>query len=140
VLAIAQECADPRGTALGHTRLGELALRQGTPNTARQHWCTARDLAWRVQTALLVTLDAPMGLATLMAQAGDAERAVEVLALVRSAASIDRRTETRAEQLLAELEGRLSAAGFAAAHARGQALELGATVAAICSKAMSQNS
>ena len=44
-----------------------------------------------------------MGLATLMAQAGDAERAVEVLTLVRGAASIDRRTETKAEQLEAKI-------------------------------------
>ena len=66
-----------------------------------------------------------------MANADDVERAVEVLALVRGAARIDRRTETKAEQLLTELEARLSAARFAAAQARGRALELGATVSKI---------
>jgi hypothetical protein len=80
---------------------------------------------------LLVTLDALIGLATLTAQASDAERAVEVLTLVRSAARIDRRTENTAEQLLAELEGHLSPARFAAAQARGHKLELGATVVAM---------
>jgi hypothetical protein len=85
---------------------------------------------------LLVTLDALIGLANLMAQVGDAERAVELLTLVRGAASIDRRTETRAEQLLAELEGHLSPARFAAAQARGHKLELNTTVAAILAEAL----
>jgi hypothetical protein len=71
-----------------------------------------------------------------MAQAGDVERAVEILALVRSAARIDRRTETKAERLLAEPEGHLSAARFAAAQARGHKLELGAAVAAILAEAL----
>ena len=66
-----------------------------------------------------------------MGQAGDAERAVELLTLVRGAASIDRRTETKAEQVLAELEGQLSPARFAAAQARGRAVELGVMVAAM---------
>ncbi|MEP7187810.1 MAG: tetratricopeptide repeat protein, partial [Roseiflexaceae bacterium] len=137
-LAIAQECADPRGIALAHTRLGELVLRQGTPDAARRHWRAALDVAWRVQNRphVLVTLDALIGLATLMAQAGDAEPAVVVLALVRDAARIDRRTENKAEQVLAELEARLSAARFAAAQARGRALELGATVAAMLAEAV----
>jgi hypothetical protein len=85
---------------------------------------------------LLVALDALIGLATLMGQAGDVERAVEVLALVRGAARIDRRTEARAEQLLAALEARLSPASFAAAQARGHKLELITTVAAILAEAL----
>src|SRR5262249_48082281 len=91
------------------------------------------DMAWRVQdrAQLLVTLDALIGLATLLANENDVERAVEVLALVRGAASIDRHTQTQAEQLLAELEGHLSPARFAAAQARGHKLELDATVAAM---------
>ena len=80
---------------------------------------------------MLVTLDALIGLATLMAIENDVEQAVEVLALVRGAARIDRRTETKAEQLLTELEARLSVAQFAAALACGRALELGATVSKI---------
>jgi hypothetical protein len=85
----------------------------------------------RDRAHLLVTLDALMGLATLLANENDVEQAVEVLTLVRGAARIDRRTETQAQQLLAELEARLSPARFAAAQARGRALELDATVAAI---------
>ena len=108
-------------------------MRQGALDTARRHWRTAVDLAWRVQDRpqLLVTLDGQMGLATLIAQAGDAERATELLTLVHRAATIERRTETKAEQLLAELKARLSVSRFAAAQARGRALELGATVAAM---------
>jgi len=68
-------------------------------------------------------------LATLVANENDVERAVELLTLVRGAAHIDRRTETKAERLLAELEARLPTARFAAAQARGRALEVGATVA-----------
>jgi len=136
-LAIAEGCGDPRGIARAHNQLGELALRQGARDTARQHWRTAVDIAWRVQDRpqLLVALDALMGLATLMAQAGDVERAVELLALVRGAARIDRRTEAKAEQVLAELEARLSPARFTAAQARGRALELDATVAALLAEA-----
>jgi len=90
-------------------------------------------VAWRVQNRphLLVTLGALIGLATLMGQADDGEQAVELLALVRGAARIDRCTETQAEQLLAELESHLSPARFAAAQARGQGLSLEAAVAAL---------
>jgi predicted ATPase len=132
-LVIAQGCGDPRGGSRAHTELGYLALRQGALNTARRHWRTAIEMAWRVQDRphLLVTLDALMGLATLIIQAGDVERAVELLTLARSAARIDRRTESKAEQLLAEQEARLPAARFAAAQTRGRALELGTTVAAM---------
>jgi tetratricopeptide (TPR) repeat protein len=132
-LVIAEGCGDGRGISCAHTELGYLALRQGALDTARRHWRTAVDVAWRVQDRphLLVTLDALIGLATLMANQNDVERAVEMLALVRSAARIDCRTETKAERLLAELEARLSPARFAVAQARGRALELGATVAAI---------
>jgi hypothetical protein len=95
-------------------------------------------MAWRVQerSHLLVTLDALMGLAAILAIENDAERAVEVLALVRRAATIDHRTETQAERLLAELEGHLSPARFAAAQARGHKLALDATVAAILAEAV----
>jgi predicted ATPase len=137
-LTIACACGDSHSIALAHNQLGYLALNQGALDTARRHWRTAVEVARRVQDRahLLVTLDALMGLATLMGQAGDAERAVELLALVRSAARIDRRTETQAEQLLAELEARLSAARFAAAQARGHKLALNTTVAAILAEAL----
>jgi predicted ATPase/transcriptional regulator with XRE-family HTH domain len=132
-LAIAEECGDSHGIALARTRLGYLKLRQDATESARRHWRTAVDLAWRVQDHphLLVTLDALMGLATLLAEAGDAERAIEILTLVQRLACIDRFTETRAEQLLADLKGQLSPARFAAAQARGRALSLDATVAAV---------
>jgi len=137
-LAIAEGCGDVRGMSRAHKELGYLALKQGAPDTARRHWHTAIDGAWHMQDRpqLLVALDGLIGLATLKAQAGDTERAVELLALVRGAASIDRRTESKAEQLLAELEARLSPASFAAAQARGRALELGATVATLLAEAV----
>jgi len=137
-LALAEERANPRGIALAHKELGSLALKQGAHDTARRHWRTAIGVAWRVQDRahLLVTLDALIGLATLMAQADNVERAVEVLTLVRRAASIDRRTETKAEQLLAELERRLSPGRFAAAQARGRALVLDAVVETILTEGM----
>jgi hypothetical protein len=73
-------------------------------------------------------LEPLMDLAILMASVADEDWSVELLTLVRGVASIDRRTETKAERLLAELEERLPVARFAAAQARGRALELGATV------------
>jgi hypothetical protein len=99
----------------------------------RRHWRTAIEVAWRVQDRahLPVTLDALIDLATILAYENDVERAVDLLTLVCGAATTDRRTETKAEQLVAELEARLSPARFAAAQARGRALELGAAVAAI---------
>jgi tetratricopeptide (TPR) repeat protein len=132
-LTIAEGWGDPHGIARAHTQLGYLALKQGARATASQHWRTAIEVAWHIQerSQLLVTLDALIGLARVMGQAGDAERAVELLALVHSAAHIDRRTEAQAEQVLAELDARLSPARFAAAQARGRALELGTAVAAM---------
>lgn len=136
-LAIAESCGDPRGIARAHKELGYLALKQGAHDTARRHWRTAIDIARRVQDRphLLIMLDALLGLATLMAQADNVESAVELLTLVRRAASIDYHTATRAEQQLAELERRLSPAGFATAQARGRGLELAATVAAVVAEA-----
>ena len=54
---------------------------------------------------------------------------------MRSAARIDPRTVSKAEQLLAELEARLSPASFVAAQARGHKLELGAAVTAMLAEA-----
>jgi tetratricopeptide (TPR) repeat protein len=132
-LAIAEGCGDSHGISRARKELGYLALRQGALEMARRHWRTAVDLAWRVRDRphLLVALDALIGLTTLMAQVGDVERSVELLTLVRPAATIDRRTESKAERLLAELESRLSPDCFAAAQARGRALQLDATVAAV---------
>jgi hypothetical protein len=116
-----------------HNSLGCMALRQGVLDTARRHWRTSIDLVWpaRDRSGVLITLNALMGLASVTAKEQDGERAVEILVLVRRAADIDRRTETQAEQLLAELEGRLPPARFTAAHTRGSALALDATVAAV---------
>jgi hypothetical protein len=80
---------------------------------------------------LRAALDALMSLATLVAKDHNRERAVEVITLVRSAARIDHRTETKAERLLADLERHLSPNRFAAAQARGQALQFDAMVAAL---------
>jgi len=73
-------------------------------------------MAWRVQdrTHLLVVLDALIGLATLAADT-DLQRAVELLTLAHRSASIDRRTETKAERALAELDSHLSPDCFAEA-------------------------
>jgi hypothetical protein len=63
-LTIAERYADLRGISRAHNQLGYLALRQAALDTARQHWHTALDMAWRVpdRTHLLVTLDVLMGL------------------------------------------------------------------------------
>jgi tetratricopeptide (TPR) repeat protein len=136
-LAIAEGCGDLRGISGAHNQLGDLTLRQGALNAAGRHWRTAIDVARRVQdrSHLLVTLDALMGFATILAKENDAERAIELLSLVHRVATIDRRTQAKAEQLLAELEARLSPVHFAAAQARGWALELDATVAAMLAEA-----
>ena len=73
-------------------------------------------------------------------QAGDGERVVELLVLVRSPARIDHRTETQGEQLLAESEGRLSPARLAATQARGRALQLDVTVAELVAEAQNSRS
>jgi tetratricopeptide (TPR) repeat protein len=129
-LAIAESCDDPQGISRAHKELGYLGRRQGALDTARRHWRTAIDLAWRVQDRphLLVTLDALIGLAMILANENDGERAVELFALVQSAATIDRQTQARAEQSLAELEACLPVDRFAVAQARGRALEIGAAV------------
>jgi hypothetical protein len=76
-------------------------------------------------------LDALIGLAALLAQVGDTDRAVELLALVHLLSRIDHHIQIRAEQLLADLQTRLSEVRFAALQARGKALQLGDVIAAL---------
>jgi tetratricopeptide (TPR) repeat protein len=138
-LALAESSGDPQGMAYTHNQLGELAFKQGARDTARQHWRAALEMARRMQgrEQLLVILNALMGLATLLTAEGAAERAIELLTLVRRAATIDRRTETKVEQQLAGLEASLPAGQFTAAQARGRARELEATLAEILAESRS---
>jgi predicted ATPase/transcriptional regulator with XRE-family HTH domain len=130
-LAIAEECDNAHGIAFAHVRLGFLALRQTAPEAARRHWHTALVVVSQHQDRahLLVMLDALIGLAALLAQVGDTDGAVELLALVHLLSRIDHHTQLRAEQLLADLQTRLSEARFAALQARGKALQLGDVIA-----------
>jgi predicted ATPase/class 3 adenylate cyclase len=130
-LAIAERNADQRGIARVHAQLGYLAFEQRALATATQHWRTCLDIGLRVRDRqqILVTLDALIGLSALMVEAGDPEQAVELLTLIRRAASIDRHTQTRAERTLADIEASLAPGRFAAAQARGRLLELDAAVA-----------
>ena len=132
-LTIALGCGNRLGIARAYNQLGYLALKQGALDTARRHWRTTIEMTWQVRNRghLLVTLDALMGLATILASENDAERAAELLGLVRAAASIDYTTETKAKKLLSEIASHLSPVHFATAQARGQGLSLEAVVAAL---------
>jgi len=74
---------------------------------------------------LPLALEVLVGLATLEAQAGAAERAIELLALALQHPAGTQRTRDQARRLLAELVSGLPPEVVAAAQARGQAGTLG---------------
>jgi predicted ATPase len=132
-LALFEQNGSTRGLARAHNLLGDLALRQGQVDQAHQHWHSGLAAAARIRessrTRLL--LEALARRAKCMAETGQAEPAAQLLALILTRDGLERRAQDKARAILAELETQLPADVFAAARARGQALELGATVAAM---------
>ena len=130
-LVLFEQSGSTRGLARAHNLLGLLALRQGQVGRARHHWHAGLAAAARMRESsrTRVLLEALAGLATLMAETGQAEPAAELLALILTYDGLERRARDGARDMLARLEARLPAEVFGAARARGQAQQLEAVIA-----------
>jgi predicted ATPase/tetratricopeptide (TPR) repeat protein len=112
------------GTALALDLLGYVACHEGDWSAARRHYQRA------LRTALSFKLypfaaNVVAGMALWLARTGEAERAVELLALTQHHPATERHTLTRrVGPLIAELKRSLDDALFAAAVARGTAMQL----------------
>jgi tetratricopeptide (TPR) repeat protein len=109
-------------TALGH--LGRVLVATGERRhaEARQYFRQALDLATKLQVAP-IALDVCVGAAQLLAQAGDVERAVELLTLAEQHEASTFETKRQAWQLLAELMDGLPAEAMGAAQVQGRTLD-----------------
>ncbi len=112
--------------ALGH--LGHVLAASGEPRQAeaRQYFQQALELATELQVAP-IALEVCVGVAQLLAQAGDVERAVELLALAEQHEASTFETKENARQYLAEMVDRLSPETAGAAQTRGQTQDLWTT-------------
>jgi predicted ATPase len=112
------------GTALALDLLGYVACHERDWSAARRHYQRA------LRTALSLKLypfaaNVVAGMALWLARTGEAERAVELLALTQHHPATERHTLTRrVRPLIAELKESLQDALFAAAVARGTAMQL----------------
>ena len=112
------------GTALALDLLGYVACHERDWSAARRHYQRA------LRTALSFKLypfaaNVVAGMALWLARTGEAERAVELLALTQNHPATERHTLTRrVGPLIAELKRSLDDALFAAAVARGTAMQL----------------
>jgi len=123
-LRIWQDLEWPQGLAEVHKGLGEVCSALGDPEGARQHFRTALEMAADVGARL----DILARFAVLVASEGERERAVELSAFVLHHRASPKRTQNRAERLLAELASQLPPGATAAAQERSIAKELAAVV------------
>jgi tetratricopeptide (TPR) repeat protein len=97
--------------------LGEIANALGDSRQSRQYFHAALETAVQSQE-ISVTLDILVGLARLMAQAGENERSAELLAFVRQHHASSQQTQGRAERPLAQLTSQLPPEALATAQER----------------------
>jgi predicted ATPase/DNA-binding SARP family transcriptional activator len=118
---------DRWGIVLSLERLGETALIRGDDREAKRYYRQALETVLElspIESRLYVLL----GPAELLAQEGHVERAAELAALARHHPASIGETRDKADELLDELQLRLSPEAYAAAKARGRARDLEATM------------
>jgi hypothetical protein len=115
------------GVPISRQRLGDVALAQGDLVDAQRHYGLALK-ATSDRPEIGLKLYVLLGPAALLAQVGDVERGVEAASLARHHPESVEETRSRADELLAELRGKLSPDAYAAAEARGRARDLEITV------------
>jgi predicted ATPase/DNA-binding SARP family transcriptional activator/TolA-binding protein len=129
-LAIFKEIGQTRGTTFALGYLGDVSFALGEYEAAKAYYGQVLQLALDTQAAPRA-LDALAGLSALLAREGQAERAVELLALVLGHAASEKPTREKAQQQMAAIAPRLSATAVASAQERGKARELVAAVQAL---------
>ena len=110
--------------------LGYTTCVLGEPEQSRQLFCQALELAMRAGR-ILEALDALVGLATLRAEEGEPEGAVELLSLASHHPATTQATRDRARELLSSLECKLPAELFTDMILRGQGRDLEELVAEV---------
>jgi len=131
VIRIGREIGWADGSLCGpFAELGHAILALGEVAEAREY--LRRGLHGAIEGGFWsVALNALVGVASISAQHGEPERAVELLALVLHHPAADQVTRDRAQKLLTELESELTPEAFAAATARGRVRELEEVAAGI---------
>jgi tetratricopeptide (TPR) repeat protein len=119
-LAISQEIGHAAGMAYALHSLGEVSQALEAYPAAGDYYRRALQVAVDTHAAPRA-LDALLGAARLLARQDEGERAVELLALVRTHPASEKTSQERAARLLAELASQLPAGLAAAAMERGEA-------------------
>jgi predicted ATPase/DNA-binding SARP family transcriptional activator len=136
-IEITKETGERWRTGSTLTGLGYTTCVLGEYEASGRYFCQALQMAMEIE-ALWMAMDALAGFAKLLTASDPgeaaAERAVELLAFVLNQSTSSQETRDRAAPLLAELEGRLSAAAVAAAKERGQVRDLQAIVEEVMAK------
>ncbi len=122
-LAISKTCGLFAHSPSALTGLGWAALGMGEYHEAEEHFIHALKLETKTQRRS-ITLDALVGLAHCLAEAGQGERAVELLALTMHHPAGTQETKGRATHLQVELTAVLPPEVLAAAQARGTEVTL----------------
>ncbi len=122
-LVLLQEAGDRRSEAYTLNSLGMVAQTLGKRQEARQHFQRALEAAMEIQEPALA-LDVLMSLARGMADEGEAEQALELLAFVLHHPASEQQTKDRSEPLHAELASRLASQAAAETEARGRSMDL----------------
>jgi tetratricopeptide (TPR) repeat protein len=127
-LTLLREDGDRRGQAYALNSLGTVAHDIGEGQAARQYFRQALEAAVEIQEPALA-VDVVMSLAHLVAEEGDAERALALLAFVVDHPACEQQTRDRAEPLRAKLAGCVAAEVAHDAEALGRGLGLEEVVA-----------
>jgi predicted ATPase/transcriptional regulator with XRE-family HTH domain len=125
-LSLSRATGNKRAIAISLNQLGMVHHALGDYRAARQAFDEALTTALEIGMVPLA-LEVLVGLAALVAQAGAAERAIELLALGLQHPAGTQRTRDRTGRLLAELAAQLPPEIVAAAQERGRQRDLCAT-------------
>jgi predicted ATPase/DNA-binding SARP family transcriptional activator len=118
---------DRWGIVLSLSRLGDIALACGDKRGARQCYRHALEAALE-RTSIEPRLYTLLGPARLLAQEGEVERALKLVALARHHPASVEEIRDRADELLDRLRAELSPEVYAAAQESGRAHDLEATL------------
>lgn len=122
-LAHSQRSGDRKSMVYTLDSLAGLALAQKDLSQARRYYFEALTLAQELEL-LPVVVDLLCGIAELLAESGQTETALEMLAFVSQHPAADRQTASKAQALLENLSATLPADLSAAAQARGRQAQI----------------
>lgn len=129
-LAICREADNRRGIVVSLKHLGNVAHALGEYQESRAYFHDALKTASEIRATPRV-LDILVGMATLLAEEGEKEQAVELLTVACHHSASDKRTRDKAKPLLSELASELSPQAIATAQESGKARKLKEVVAEI---------